>query len=174
MYINGIENSTYGLSFWKFNASLSEDEEYVDLIRNKIGEWVDESREIEDPRVTWDYLKYKIRYETIGYSKKKAKERRSELVSLESRLKECQRKCDEHSSTENLCDYITQGAIIRSRVNWYEEGEKNSKYFLNLESAKKKKTCIRKLSVDNDSYVTEPKEIMKEIHDFYEKLYDII
>ena len=44
--------------------------------------------------------------------------------------------------------------------------------FLNLESAKKKKTCIRKLSVDNDSYITEPKEIMKEIHDLYEKIYD--
>jgi len=26
--------------------------------------------------------------------------------------------------------------------------------------------------VDNDSYITEPKEIMKEIYDFYAKLYD--
>ena len=26
--------------------------------------------------------------------------------------------------------------------------------------------------MDNDSYITEPKEILKEIHDFYEKLYD--
>ena len=26
--------------------------------------------------------------------------------------------------------------------------------------------------MDNDSYITEPKDIMKEIHDFYEKLYD--
>ena len=85
LYINGIENSTYGPSFWKFSGSLSEDEEYVDLIRNKIGDWVDESREIKDPRVTWDYFKYKMRYETIGYSKKKAKQRRSELVNLESR-----------------------------------------------------------------------------------------
>ena len=87
LYINDIENSTYGPSFWKFNARLSEDKDYVDLIRNKIGEWVDKSREIEDPRVTWDYLRYKIRYETIGYSKKKAKERRSEMVNLESRLR---------------------------------------------------------------------------------------
>ena len=58
-------------------------------------------------------------------------------------------------------------------MNWYEEGKKNSKYFLNLESAKKKKTCIRKLSVDNDSYITEPKEIMNEIHDFYRDSYNL-
>ena len=35
-------------------------------------------------------------------------------------------------------EYIAQGAIIRSRVNWYEYGEKSNKYFLNLENHKKK------------------------------------
>ena len=85
LYINGIENLTYGPSFWKFNASFVRRWRICILIRNKSGDWVDESREIKDPRVTWDYLKYKIRYETIGYSKKKAKQRRSELVNLESR-----------------------------------------------------------------------------------------
>ena len=39
-------------------------------------------------------------------------------------------------------EYITQGAIIRSRVNWYELGEKNNKYFLNLENSKKKNSSI--------------------------------
>ena len=54
------------------------------------------------------------------------------LVSLEERLEECQLKCDEDPTHENLndleviqteydlhYDYITQGIIIRSRVNWY-------------------------------------------------------
>ena len=27
----------------------------------------------------------------------------------------------------------TQGVIVRSRIQWYEEGETNSKYFFNLE-----------------------------------------
>ena len=75
---------------------------------NKIYEksrmWIEENREIQDPRVLWDFLKYKIRYETIVYSKKKAKERRSVLVSLEERLKECQVKCDEDPTPENLND----------------------------------------------------------------------
>ena len=34
---------------------------------------------------------------------------------------------------EEFYDYVTQGAIIRSRATWYEKGEKNNKYFLNLE-----------------------------------------
>ena len=31
-------------------------------------------------------------------------------------------------------DNIAKGAIIRSRENWYEKGEKSNKYFLGLES----------------------------------------
>lgn len=34
---------------------------------------------------------------------------------------------------------ITQGAIIRSRENWNEFGEKGNKRFLNLENSKKKR-----------------------------------
>ena len=32
-----------------------------------------------------------------------------------------------------------------SRINWYENGEKNSKYFLNLEKTRRGKTAVRRL-----------------------------
>ena len=69
-------------------------------------------------------------------------------------------------------EYIAQGAIIRSRANWYECGEKNNTYFLNLEHSKKKNSCIRKLVGANDEYTTDPKQIMTEIHNFSANLYD--
>ena len=34
---------------------------------------------------------------------------------------------------EEIIAYKTQGAILRSKVKWYNEGEKNTKYFHNLE-----------------------------------------
>ena len=34
---------------------------------------------------------------------------------------------------ENIIEYRTKGAILRAKCRWYSEGEKNSKYFLNLE-----------------------------------------
>ena len=81
-------------------------------------------------------------------------------TALQKKIKECTAKCDEHPNPENLNDmeilqseydrqyeYIAQGAIIRSRLNWYEHGEKSNNYFLNLEYYKKKKSCIRKLVV---------------------------
>ena len=34
---------------------------------------------------------------------------------------------------EQIYNYITEGIILRTRTDWYEEGEKSTKYFLNLE-----------------------------------------
>ena len=56
--------------------------------------WIEEGRAIEDPSVLWDYIKYKIRQETIVYSKLKARERRATLSSLERKIKNCQMACD--------------------------------------------------------------------------------
>ena len=47
---------------------------------------------------------------------------------------------------ENLYNYIADGAILRSKVRWYQEGEKCSKYFLLLEKRNKTSSCIRKIT----------------------------
>ena len=184
MHINGIEEIRRGPSFWKFNSSLLEDEVYIKLVTDKYSDWLEEGKDLQDPRVLWDFIKYKIRYETITYSKQKARNRREKLSALEEKIKECTVKCGEYPSPENLNDleilqteydrqyeYIAQGAIIRSRASGYEYGEKSNKYFLNLENYKKKSSCIRKLVVENDECTTDPKQIMSEIHNFYANLY---
>ena len=155
MYINGIEETERGPSFWKFNSSLLEDEDYIKLVTDKYNNWLEDGKDIQDPRILWDFIKYKIRYETITYSKQKARNRREKLSALEEKIKECTVKCDEHPNPENLNDLeilkteydqqyedIAQEAIIRSSVNWYEHGEKSNKYFLNLENFKKKKAVL--------------------------------
>ena len=184
MHINGIEEIRRGPSFWKFNSSLFEDEVYIKLVTDKYSDWLEEGKDLQDPRVLWNFIKYNIRYETITYSKQKARNRREKLSAFDEKIKECTVKCDEYPSPENLNDleifqteydrqyeYIAQGAIIRSRANWYEYGEKSNKYFLNLENYKKKSSCIRKLVVENDECTTDPKQIMSEIHNFYANLY---
>ena len=47
-------------SLWKFNTRLLEDKDYVAKINELHKEWIEECKEIQDPRVLWDYLKHKI------------------------------------------------------------------------------------------------------------------
>ena len=37
------------------------------------------------------------------------------------------------SEMEEIIEYRTRGAMLRSRTRWHNEGQKNTKYFLNLE-----------------------------------------
>ena len=74
---------------------------------------------------------------------------------------------------ERELDYIVRGSIIRSRATWYEQGERNSKYFLNLENNNKKKSCIRKLQKSDGKETTDAHVILNEIHDFYSDLYSV-
>ena len=104
---------------------------------------------------------------------------------IENRLKLCEEKIAESPTQENLAnlesakteyekehDYIVRGSIIRSRARWFAQGERNKKYFLNLENRNKKKSCIRKLIRTNGDETTVPGTIMPEIHSFYSELYD--
>ena len=73
---------------------------------------------------------------------------------------------------ETEYDYIVRGPIIRSRATWFEQGERNNKYFLNLENTNKRKSCVRKLVQKNGKECTNPNIILDEIHSYYSNLYD--
>ena len=106
------------------------------------------------------------------------------MQEVEECIKECSHKCDKDPSPqnlkqleslqaeyENLYDFITQGAIIRSRAAWYEMGERNNKYFLNLENSNKKKTSVRKIFTSKGTLTHDPKKIMNELESYYSNLY---
>ena len=183
--IDSINDQQRGPSFWKFNNSLLDDDLFVERLRENFPKWIDEINFCDDSRIKWDWMKYKIRGESISYSKLKAKERRNRIQTIEDRLKMCEEKIAESPTQENLAnlesakteyekeyDYIVRGSIIRSRATWFEQGERNNKYFLNLENRNKKKSCIRKLIRANGEETTVPDTIMTEIHSFYSELYD--
>ena len=73
---------------------------------------------------------------------------------------------------ESLVEYKTKGAIIRSKSRWYNEGEKNTKYFLNLEKRHCKQGTITQLKISEKDFVVTDKEILKECESFYQNLYN--
>ena len=72
---------------------------------------------------------------------------------------------------DEIADHKTQSLILKSQARWHEEGEKRTRYFLQLESRNIVKKTIKKLKREDDSFSTDRKEIMHAQSDFYEKLY---
>lgn len=60
---------------------------------------------------------------------------------------------------------------MRSKCRWYNEGERNTKYFLNLEKRHYKQGVISQLKINDDEIVTTDKEILSQCESFYKNLY---
>ena len=101
-------------------------------------------------------------------SKLKRLENNITVTSMDLELKEYNLVKQE---LEQLYNYITRGIILRTRTVWYEEGEKSTKYFLNLEKRSKSKTHIQKLIDSSGAEVTEPNFVLNHIKGFYSDLY---
>ena len=59
----------------------------------------------------------------------------------------------------------------RAKSKWYQEGEKSTKYFLNLEKAKNGKNEMNEIKI-NGIISNDPDEIDKTVEEFYKKLYE--
>ena len=74
---------------------------------------------------------------------------------------------------EIILEEKTRGAHLRcgARRSKAAEGQKPTKYFLNLEKSNYKKKTITRLKMESGTEITSQKEILHELKDYYEKLY---
>ena len=73
-----------------------------------------------------------------------------------------------------IAGYRTKGAIIRSGIRWHENGEKNTKYFLNMGKRQHCKSRISKLKENDDTEINDPKTILEQGKMFYKNLYTAV
>ena len=174
-----IPKQSSGPCFWKFNNSLLEDQEYISLLEDKLDQWQTET-EFKDKQMSWEYIKYQIRKTTMAFSKRKRQKQKDKERELEIKLINLEKRL---TSKENLLEYEEtkqelkrielekiQGIIIRSRIQWHEEGERSTKFFLGLEKSNAIKKTMRRLKLPNGSFTTDPEKILHAQKQFYEKL----
>ena len=75
------------------------------------------------------------------------------------------------SEMEVIIEYRTRDAMLRSRNKWHNEGEKNTKYFLNLEKRHYRQGTISRLKKSENDFATTDKEILQECESFFKDLY---
>jgi len=183
MVLCNIE-SMKGPGLWKLNNSFLQEELYVNELVPLFDVWIQEAAILEDKRMTWEYMKYKIRGFSIDYGKKKKKEMYNSEKNLEHKLKAIDEELDQNEDRDNLYidkeritqelqeidRYRTEGLILRTRSTWYEEGEKSTNYFLRLISRNAVKSNMTKMYTD-EGFITNQKEILEKQAEYYEDLY---
>ena len=148
-----------GNELWKFNNSLSMNSDFQTKMKFHIKSTLEtlEIEGIRDPQVRWEFLKYEIRKFSIEFSKLQAQNTKKEKMFLENKLKKLENNTNcmenlEYIDCRNKLDKIYEqkinGIRIRSICDWYEYGEKSSKFFLNLEKTRSTQSTIRNITKD--------------------------
>ena len=180
-----------GRGYWKLNTYyLYHDTDFIDLIKEKIKDFKIIHKDSQcDSNILWDSLKCFITGVAIEYSARKKRERNKEKNELLESIDKIKSKLSNNSvlpddplysqleeledKLNKIFDFETKGLIIRSRVKWLEEGEKSTKYFCNLENRSWQKKNINKLKDNDNNLITDSKDILNNIYEFYSKLYSV-
>ena len=138
-----------------------------------------DSEQIKDDQVRWEYLKFKIRDQTIAFSKVLSANKRKEIFSLECKLLSLEKEIEfQESETyinakKRVWQYFTRKEkeyVLGADVSGTEAGKKSTKLFLNLEKRHAQESSITSL-YENGELINNNTGIERNIFDFYSNLY---
>ena len=177
--------------FWKLNTSFLSELEYVNQIKTTIQETNDEYKNYEsvNPSLLWEMIKLKVREKSLRYSKNKTKQAKQREMYVEQTIARLQEELDNRTTGDTLSSHLeeqlndrrlelekiievrTKGAFFRSKTRWYNEGEKNTKYFLNLEKRHFRQVTISNIKINDQEFVTSDEKILIECASLYKNLF---
>ena len=172
-----------GPGLWIFNNSLLDDEEFVEKI-SKLIQDEKSCRLFNDETLIWyDNLKHKIKRIAKIFAQNKSKKEKTEYfkiqreyekisVEAESRQDFDVNKFEEIKLQLKLYDKkICNGAILRSKAYFAIEGDKNSRYFLQLEKHRQNNNVIKEIKNGEGKLLNKTEDMLDEVHKFYKDLY---
>ena len=186
-----LHTNPRGPGFWTLNTSFLSETEYINQIKTAIESVKDEYQNDKSVNVSllWEMIKLKVREQTLRYAKTKKAKMLREEEELEKKINTLQRQIDSDCNNANeklaidiqldqktkelekIIEHRTKGAILRAKCRWYNEGEKNSKYFLILEKRHYKSGVISQLKWGDNDFACSGKEILSECETFYIDIY---
>ena len=172
-----------GKGVWKFNCSFLKDAVFLDDVRVRINCIINDNHDML-PNHLWEFIKYKLRQSSIIYGKQKAKQSmlyenyiltkisNYEDIFFNSPSADCMANLESaKSELHKLYDTKVQGSMIRSRARWVEYGERNTRYFLNLENRNRSFHSIDKIKDTEGNIISDCHNVLDCLKGFYSKLY---
>ena len=173
-----------GKGYWKFNNNLLQDKEYVGKVKLCINQILEETVNAADHQYIWELIKMRIRSITIEYSIKKSKQKVDKTKNIEREIFNIEQRV-QNSPTDLNLDLLKNkkaelelerkkqmdSIVFRAKAEWHEVGEKNAKFFSNLEKKKFVNKTIYELIDNQGNSITNQDKILLEQQSFFEKLY---
>ena len=118
-------------------------------------------------------------------TKSKAKRHNNDELILQNKVNELQLKLESNPNNnqylndlyaaklrlQKIMHFKTKGAILRSQALWYDEGERKTRYFFNLENRYQFKKNIDKLKINDNTFIYDQFAILGKQKQFYESIY---
>ena len=108
-----------GRGFWKLNATLLYDLEYVKSVTELIDNLKASTVDMEDKQLRWEYIKMEVRDVTLQYSRQKSKAKKEFKLKLEKDLYNLQNDIHDGMSETNVKNYH----FIKEELDKIEELE---------------------------------------------------
>ena len=137
-----------GPGFWKMNINTIRSERFKQAFETFWSGWITQQDKFDNKRDWWEATKWKIKTLTMQVGKSLKinelfiKKLERELEALDSKLNtddNINRRNELECKIKQYYDDKCTAARVRSRIQSWEEGEKSSKFFFDLE----KKKCQR-------------------------------
>ncbi len=148
-------------SYWKLNNSLLEHKSVKKEINKLVSQFWDKAKKEKSYSTNWELFKFEVCKFLRRYGSYVAKSRRIEEEEIISKIALFYQRSPEDIPQEdrlNLLDLRSklddiyqrkaEGAFVRSRKRWLEEGEQNSAYFFKLEKHRSKINSIHQLNIN--------------------------
>jgi len=183
-----------GPGCYKINPTVLENESVKKEIEQQISNLIGTTPDHFNPHLKWDYIKMGIRNIFMTACSRENKSNKFELECAESELNSLHqrltqllteggldsdmpvrllrleiKRCTE--AVDKQREIEARNLIYFSRAKWAEDGEKSSKYFLNLIKSKTADSFIHTIKTENGD-VSGQKLVEKEIYLFYKELYN--
>ena len=180
-----LDDYPRGKGLWQFSDLLLDEDIFIASMTNFIKEqYISlKNEEVYSNNDVWDLLKIGIRDQSMAFSRNKRinnllnnnfNEKITLLNSLllddPSNINLINDLCEQTKKKEIFELSASRGALKRSRLKFIDGNERNTSFFLSIESHRQEKRVIKEIYDTTGKLVTTPIQIMPTIASFYETL----
>ena len=178
-----IRHNSKGTGYWRFDKTLLHDSTYVLKIKECITETVQDNPNTEDD-LLFDIMKCNFRHTSMQYMGEKRHKDKKLIEDIEGHITQLQYQLTNKppdeiipqitkltSELNSIYDTKVKQEMLNNRTAFYEDYEKNNKFFYGQGKQHYTINTIQELELDNGTIIDKTTDILHEQKKFYEKLY---